>query len=239
MMVRALKSEDSFEYPFDSLTRISILYPDDRSFRIFNWQLPLSSGRQRFFGVIQMRQKNELKIYPLFDYSDYMKDAADTITNNEKWYGALYYKIMQVKSGGRNYYMLFGWDGNTMTSNKKVLEVLSFNKKKEPVFGADVFNFGKDNERNNIRRLIIEYKEDAQVSMNYDSDQKMIVYDHLIPMDPSSKDLLFTYVPDGSYEALLWKHGKWNYVDNLFTSTMTEPVFPNPVNFGKEKQIRK
>jgi hypothetical protein len=234
-LVQALKENNSFSYPFDSLTRISILYPDDKSFRIFNWQLPLTSGRQRFFGVIQMKEKKGLEIYPLYDYSDYMKSPADTVTNNEKWYGALYYKIMQVKRRGKNYYMLFGWDGNNLRSNKKVLDVLTFNKKREPEFGASIFNFETENTRNNIKRLIIEYKEDAQVSMNYDAELKMIVYDHLIPQDPSSKDLLFTYVPDGSYEALRWKRGKWNYVENVFTSTMREPVFPKPVNFEKEK----
>ena len=239
MLVQALKENDSFSYPFDSLTRISVLYPDNKSFRIFNWQLPLTSGKQRFYGVIQMNDKKGLKIYPLYDFSDYMKNSADTVTNNEKWYGALYYKIMQVKGRGKNYYMLFGWDGNTLSSNKKVLDVLTFNKSGEPVFGAAIFNFETESPRNNIKRLILEYKEDAQVSMNYDAELKMIVYDHLIPQDPLSKDLLFTYVPDGSYEAFKWKRGKWNYIENVFTSTMREPVFPKPVDFEKEKLYKK
>ncbi len=60
-LVQALKENDSFSYRFDSLTRISILYPEDKSFRIFNWQLPLTSGRQRFFGVIQMKEKKRVE----------------------------------------------------------------------------------------------------------------------------------------------------------------------------------
>jgi hypothetical protein len=142
--VRSLKTEGSFNYPFDSLTRISILYPADRSFRIFNWQLPLTSGTQRYFGTIQMNTKKGLQLFPLYDYSDRIKNPEDTVTNNEHWYGALYYKIMQVKSRGKNYYMLFGWDGNNMTSNKKVLEVLSFNKEHEVVFGGIFFISAKN-----------------------------------------------------------------------------------------------
>lgn len=239
MLVQALKVEDSFDYPFDSLKAISILVPDDKSFRIFNWQLPLSSGTQRYFGAIQIKDKAELKLFPLYDYSDNFKDAVDTITGNERWYGALYYRMMQVKSKGKKYYMLFGWDGNNMLSNKKVLEVLSFTKKKEPVFGAEIFDFGKDSDRNGIKRFMLEYKEDAQVSLNYDADLGMITYDHLIPQDPSTKDLPYTYVPDGSYEAFAWKHGKWNHVDNVFTSTMQEAPFPDPVDFRKETYKRK
>src|SRR5437868_10957487 len=38
MLVRALKVKNSFYYPFDSLTTISRLAPDDSSFKIFTWQ---------------------------------------------------------------------------------------------------------------------------------------------------------------------------------------------------------
>ena len=235
ILVRALKTEDSFDYPFDSLTRVSILYPDDKSFRIFNWQLLLSSGERRYFGTIQINDKKQLKLFPLYDYSDYMKNPADTVTNNERWFGALYYRILQKKASGKNYYFLLGWDGNNMRSNKKLIEVLSFDKNKQPVFGANVFDFGKEADRNNIKRFIIEYKKDAQVSLNYDEELSMIVFDHLVPRDPSTTGMYFTYVPDGSYEAFQWKHGKWNYISNLFTSTMKEPVFPKPVDFDKKK----
>ena len=238
-LVLALKLEGSYEYPFDSLQRISILYPDDKSFRIFNWQLPLTTGKQRYFGAIQLKDDKELRLYPLYDYSDNMSNAADTITDNERWYGALYYRILEVKGKGKKYYMLFGWDGNNMRSNKKLLEVLSFTKEKEPVFGAPVFYFGKESDQNGIGRFIIEFKEDAQVSLNYDEDLRMITYDHLIPADPSTRDLPYTYVPDGSYEAFEWRRGKWNHIDNIFTSTMKEAPFPSPVDFSKEKLRKK
>ncbi|MBX7107854.1 MAG: hypothetical protein K1X61_04315 [Chitinophagales bacterium] len=238
-LVNALQLPGSFDYPFDSLKRISILVADDKSFRIFNWQLPLASGKQRYFGAIQLRDDAELKLFPLYDYSDNMLHPEDTITNSERWYGALYYRMLTVKGHGKKYFMLFGWDGNNLRSNKKVLEVLSFTKEKEPVFGAAIFDFGKHSERNDIKRFMLEYKKDAEVSLNYDADLQMITFDHLIPQDPSTKDLPFTYVPDGSYDAFSWKHGKWNFIDNIFTSTMQEAPFPDPVDFGKEKLRRK
>jgi hypothetical protein len=63
----------------------------------------------------------------------------------------------------------------------------------------------------------------------------MITFDHLIPQDPSTEGIYYTYVPDGSYEAFQWKHGKWNYISSVFNSTMKEPVFPKPVDFEKKK----
>lgn len=238
-LVTALQIPGSFNYPFDSLKRISVLESEDKFFRIFNWQLPLASGKQRFFGAIQLRDKDELKLFPLYDYSDNMLNPEDTVTSSERWYGALYYRMLMVKGRGKKYYMLFGWDGNNLRSNKKILEVLSFSKKNEPVFGAAIFDFGKDSEQNGIKRFMLEYKKDAEVSLNYDADLQMITFDHLIPQDPSTQDLPFTYVPDGSYDAFSWKHGRWNYVDNIFTSTMHEAPFPDPVDFGKDKFKRK
>lgn len=238
-LVQALKLEGSYNYPFDSLKRISILYPDDRSFRIFNWQLPLTTGKQRYFGAIQMADEEVLKLYPLYDYSDNMMHAEDTITDNERWYGALYYRILEVKGKGKKYYTLLGWDGHNMRSNKKIIEILSFTKEGSPLFGAPVFYFGKESELNDISRFIIEYKEDAQVSLNYDTDLQLITFDHLVPQDASTKDLPFTYVPDGSYEAFEWKKGMWRHIENIFTSTMKEAPFPDPVDFSKDRMKRK
>src|SRR5215471_2669713 len=37
--VRALRTQHSFSYPFDSLQTVSKLYAPDSSFRIFTWQI--------------------------------------------------------------------------------------------------------------------------------------------------------------------------------------------------------
>src|SRR5258708_45254 len=45
--VKALKTSNSFYYPFDSLQTISKLYAPDSSFRIFTWQLVVSDNLTR------------------------------------------------------------------------------------------------------------------------------------------------------------------------------------------------
>lgn len=230
-LVRALKVDGSFEYPFDSLRTIGIQYAPDRSFRIFNWNLFYVNGTYRYYGAIQ-KNSSKLEIFPLYDYSDYFKtNPADTVTSNERWYGALYYKI--IKQG--KHYFLFGWDGNNLRSNKKLIDVLSFDKKGAPVFGAPVFNIGTIEKPKLVCRFIIEYKKTAQVSINYDEDLKMIIYDHLIPLDPKAEGMYFLYVPDGSYEGFQYKKRKWQHVSSVWNSTQSKPPFPVPLDFNKEK----
>jgi len=237
-MVRALKVEGSFHFSFDSLQRISILTADDQSFRILNWVLPFADSTYRYYGTIQMNDPKQLKLFPLFDYSALILKPADTVTNHEHWFGALYYRMLEVKSAsGKPYYLLFGWDGNDSHSNKKLIEVLSFNSKKQPVFGASLFDFGSYDPRNKIKRFILEYKETAQVSIHYDDELQMIIFDHLQPESPSTRDDYTTYIPDGTYEGFKWQNGKWHHVDNVFTSTQKEPPFPDPVNFDKQKKL--
>ena len=227
-LVRALKIEGSFNYPFDSLKRISILPAPDKKFRIFNWGTMLSDGSFRYYGTIQMNNKKKLEMYPLIDYSDKIKNT-DTVTSNEKWYGALYYKIIQKKK----HYYLFGWDGNDGESYMKLIDVLYFNGKK-PKFGAPHFVWEeKSGKRKTRKRFIIEYKKEAAVSLNYDPGMKMIMYDHLIPPNDKATGVYSMYVPDGSYEAFEMKKGKWVHVENVWTSTQETP-FPKPLDFEKE-----
>ncbi|MEO5673392.1 MAG: hypothetical protein ABIQ74_01980 [Chitinophagales bacterium] len=237
-MVRALKVEGSFNFSFDSLQRISILTSRDHAFRILNWVLRFDDSTYRYYGTIQMNDPGQLKIFPLFDFSSFITKPQDTITSHEHWFGVLYYEMMEVKSpSGKPYYILFGWDGNDARSNKKVIEVLSFNSKKQPVFGSSLFDFGKYNERNKIKRFILEYKETARVSIRYDHDLEMIIFDHLQPESPATIHDFSTYIPDGTYEGFRWENGKWHYTENVFTSIQQEPPFPDPVNFDKQKKV--
>lgn len=228
-LVTALQIDGSFSYPFDSVKNISILTSSDKKFRIFNWQLTMTSGVMRFYGAIQVNTKKNLELYPLYDFSDYMKTPQDTITSNEKWYGCIYYRIMKLK----NNYLLFGWDGNNLRSNRKLIDVLHFESDGTPVFGAPIFKFGEGENEKTTDRFILEYEEDAQVQLNWNDELKMIVFDHLVPRNESTKNLLYTYVPDGTYEGFKLDGTKLIYVSEVFTSTMSAPVFPKPLNFEK------
>jgi len=228
MFVRALKIKNSFYYPFDSLITISKLVPEDSSFKIFTWQMVINENLTRQHGAIQMRTEDgSLKLFPLIDKSDVTVNEEDTIGNNFGWMGAVYYKIIEKHAFGKNYYTLLGYIENTISSNKKVIEILTFNDG-EPIFGGSYFSFQDNSVLKKYRaRYIMEYKKNASPRLTYDPDQDMIIFEHLISEsgEPQKK---YTYIPDGDYEGLAWRDGKWVHIQKVFTQKTPEGQEPVP-----------
>jgi hypothetical protein len=238
-LVQALKTPHSFYFKFDSLTTISIQYPADSTFRIFTWGLELETSFYHHYGAIQMRtEQGELKLFPLFDDSDYMNNT-DTVAGNKNWYGCLYYKVLHRRYFNKDYYTLFGWDPNNVRSQKKLLDMLTF-KEGQPVFGGPYFSFAEDTIPKKTRnRFILEFKKDATISLSYNPEMDMIVYDHLIsesnqPSKPS------TLVPDLDYEGFKWKAGKWMHIEKVFHDALPPGKLPveQPMN-QKQKKMTK
>lgn len=228
VLVRALKINNSFSYPFDSLLNISKLSPPDSSFKIFTWQLVIDEDNVRQHGAIQMRTNDgSLKLFPLVDRSDVTNDMADTVANNFGWMGAVYYKIIQTEDFGKKYYTLLGYDENNIRSNKKIIEVLRFING-EPIFGGPFFSY-QDNSLNKKfpNRFVMEYKKHAGPRLTFDEEQNMIIYEHLISEtnEPSKK---YTYIPDGDYEGLKWVQGKWVHISKVFTFKLQDGEAPVP-----------
>ncbi|MEP7080711.1 MAG: hypothetical protein ABI784_08275, partial [Ginsengibacter sp.] len=121
MFVRALKTKGSFNYPFDSLITISKLTSPDKLFKIFTWQLVVNDNVVRQHGAIQMNTSDgSLQLFPLIDKTGAIINVSDTIANNFGWVGAVYYKIIQKKAFGRDYYTLLGYDENNLSSDRKI-----------------------------------------------------------------------------------------------------------------------
>lgn len=228
MLVRALRTPHSFQYPFDSIKTVSRLYAPDSSFRIFTWHLVINENAVRQKGAIQMRTNDgSLKLFPLIDMSDQIENIADTITSHKAWVGAIYYKIIQTKRGKENVYTLLGFDENNFRSTKKYIEILKFIDG-EPVFGEHTFSV-PDNQLQSTTtaRFVMEYKKDAAPRLTYDEDFDMIVKEHLISEsnEPNKK---FTLIGDGDYEGFKWMDNKWTYISKIFTEVTPEDQFPMP-----------
>src|SRR5260221_9372921 len=162
--VRSLKTTNSFLYPYDSLQTISRLYAPDSSFRIFTWQLALDDNLIFQHGAIQMRTADgSLKLFPLIDKSETVgQHINDTIADNKTWIGAVYYKILETQYQHKKYYTLLGYDENNIRSNRKIIEILTFDDNGRPVFGGDNFVMEKTLvTKPSVTRFIIEYKKDA------------------------------------------------------------------------------
>jgi len=237
-LIRSLQVRNSFYYPFDSLKGVSHLYAPDSAFRIFTWQLSFDNdyaySRQR--GAIQFPTKDgSLKLVPLRDYSEFADDPLDSTRTKVNWIGAVYYNIIKTQYNGRSFYTLFGFDGNSYRTNKKWIDVLTFDAQNNPVFGAQrYFTFTGDKLQHKPQyRFSIEYKKEASTTVNYDEDLNMILVDHLISENDEPENA-WTYVPDGDYEGFKWVNGKWQHVDKVYNEKIDmkgkDPLLGNAPN---------
>ena len=231
-LVGALKKPRSFNFGFDSLKAISVLTSDDQRFKVFTWNVMNNDGSYRFYGTIQMNNPDgKLQMFPLVDYSASFKNPKDSVTTNDKWLGAQYYKIIPVTYNvSTPYYILLGWKGNTVKSTKKVIEVLYF-KNNKAFFGLPVFENDKENV--NAKRIIFEYTRSASMTMNYEPQQGMIIFDHLSPPDEKLAGKFDLYGPDFTYDGFKLVNGKWRLQEDLPVKNIpsnNDNQYINPAN---------
>jgi len=226
VLLRALKVKNSFYYPFDSVLGISKLYAPDSSFRIITWYIEIDDYRGYQKGLIQHNTKDgSLKLNILFDNSEWANNKHSKICRDTNWIGAVYYNMIKTQHQGKNYYTLFGIDREGLRSQKKWIDVLSFDERKNPVFGGG-FSFKEDSViKPTQSRFSIEYKKEARTYVNYEPELKLILFDHLIS-ETEEPEFPWTFVPDGDYEGFKWQNGQWVHVDKVFNYKLEDGQAP-------------
>ena len=240
-LMAALKVDNSFYYPFDSLAEVSRIYPPDSSFRILTWQMHYPKGRFRYYGIIQMKSA-KMKVYPLKDLRDTLPFHTQQVLGADNWYGQLYYKIVEKTVNKKTYYTLFGFEAADFISRRKLIDILTFDEAGKPKFGAPLFQFKYDSTHvkmiDTMSRFFLEYKWNASPTLNYNYDKDMIVFDHLSPPNPHAAGAYFTYVQDGTYEGFRWQGNHWQWQEQAFHFSIDEndnPPIPAPL-FGIPKK---
>ncbi len=244
LFVKALRVPNSFSYKFDSIETVSKVYAPDSSFRIFTWELEKDESYYRQQGAIQMRTTDgSLKLFPLYDKSDFTATPADSARGAQNWIGAIYYNMVMKEYKGRKYYTVIGLDDNDFASTRKWIDILTFDNEGRPVFGNAIFDYKEDSlkQPQPAYRFLLEYKKDAKAKLVYDPDMDMIVFDHLVS-ESNEQAKKFTLIPDGTYEGFKWKNGKWVHVDDAFaeapannkTST-PQPIYNAPGKPGQQQ----
>ena len=232
MLVRSLKIPNSFYFPFDSSANHFEIICTGQQFphiHLADKERCICLFFQR--GAIQMRTADgSLKLIPLHDVSMFTNKPEDSVREPNNWIGAIYYRIIQKNVNGKNIYTLLGFDDFTINSNKKWMDVLTFNELRDNrCLAVRIFRLKMippKHQKNRFTVFIIEYKKEATTTFNYDSSMNMIIYDHLISEseEPNRKE---TYVPDGDYEGFTWQNGQWLHVTKVFTATLQEGQFPD------------
>lgn len=207
-----LKDESSFYYPFTSLKNIGIITSEDDKIRIITWNLPFNDRTHKYYGFIQYKSsKKSYSVFELTDNSEKIQKPELAILTNKNWYGALYYKIITNKYKGLEYYTLLGADLNNLLTKKKIIDILYFDKEESPVFGEKVFK----NKTIPISRVIFEFSSQTNMTLTYDEEKQMIIYDHLSPSRPSLSGQYEYYGPDFSYDGLKFERGIWNAYSDI------------------------
>jgi hypothetical protein len=220
-----LNEPGSFEnYSFDSLKKdMPVLESPDHKFKIITWEIEKNDGTFEYYGFIQSKhtiiqkkgfrkiKTESVQVYSLTDRSQEIKNPENAITDHKKWYGMMYYNIIHTKSKSKDYYTLLGKDNNDKYSQKKIIDVLTFDKTGIPHFGADVFNFQKKYPK----RVIFEYSASCSMSLKYNTRKDSIVFGHLAPIEPQLEGQYQYYCSDMSFDGFGFKKGKWNYGEDL------------------------
>jgi hypothetical protein len=181
-----------------------------------------------------------LETYPLLDTTAIQsKEIVDEELDPSTWPGALYYKLIPFKKGRKTRYLLFGFDGNTINSNKAVMEVLWISKT-APVFGFPAFRQGEDDPSAECR-VIMECHNDVKLSFYYEEEKQIVIADKLVPSFPEAKDDPYYYIPSGDYD--IYKRnrkGTWIRRDlkdwDLGQGEMRPSPLPRPMPPPPDKQ---
>ncbi len=213
-MQSGLLHPGSFEYRFDSLRKhVGILDSKDGKFRIFTWNIPLSAWEHEYHGIVQAysREEENCHILVLRDDLRNIPDILHAQTGRDAWPGALYYDLRRNKKGKEIFYTLIGYNFHDRWSDKKIIEVLHFDGEMNPLFGKPVFNTPTGIQH----RVVFEYSGEVAMNLRYNPDMKMIVYDHLAPIEPELSGHARFYSPDFSYDGYKFKKGMWEYQEDV------------------------
>jgi hypothetical protein len=226
----------SFSWPFDSLRKIARLTSPDKKFRIYNWNVPLTSGSNQYFCFIQIMDKNKKNAYSIIE----LKDCTDSITdpehvtlNSNNWYGALYYKIIEESSVSGTIYTLLGWQGTNHIQVEKLIEILTIDNNGLPHFGKKIFNKYKDGEN---KRVIFRYSPVASMVLRYEDQAipkgkkwnpsrrafdeiktkaSIIVCDRIVTSE-SSEGTGQILVPAGDvFDGFVFDNNRWNFIEGI------------------------
>lgn len=161
------------------------------------------------------------------------------------WYGAVYYSVYPFKRDKETYYVLFGVQNVDYFTRMKLMDVL-YKEGDTWKLGKELFYYKPEMAAapDTLSRFYQIYAAEAPIVMNYDENEKMIVFDHLMPIKGMYPGQETAWVPDGTYSGFKWSKNYWRYVDKLENQVLNEaprdfPVLDNRENrdiLGRQKK---
>jgi hypothetical protein len=204
------RSDSVFVHKFTNLRYLGQITSKDSRLKIISWNLLLKDSVSRYYCYFIHNSREKKKTYKLTSMYHREPVRIDTIYSGDNWYGALYYDLRPVKKDNQVFWMLLGIDYGNPAVTRKIIDVLSFNPEGKVVFGKKWFETGKMTGF----REVLEYGYTAVISLRFLTD-KLIVFDHLVPVSPEYLNNREFYGPDYSYDAYRFEKGVWKLKINM------------------------
>lgn len=232
-LTAALDEEESERWKWQLPTVASVLTSPDGQLRIFTWAVVRDNGEFECFGAVQFYndREEEYQYLLLNDKSEEIMNREESVLTASNWLGAVYQDIIQTSHAGKTYYTLLGWNGVDNLTERKIIEPVVL-RGGVPQFGAPLFR-----RERNLRRVVLEYRNDAMVNLSYEEQfveeverdrvkvkgsnryrtvekrkqhkEKMIIFDEVEPQIAGMEGLFQYYVPSGLELAYAFVDGKW------------------------------
>lgn len=210
-----------------SLQRVSRVSDPSGAWHLYTWQLFVDDTTYVYGGLLDTIGGAPITLY---DSAQALGLELDYELLPEQWYGALYYAVYPFRTrGGRSAWLLLGYDADGYYHRRKVADVLTFDRRGQPRFGAEVFRGTEGRPDYTFSRLILEYRADARVGLRYDEDLGGIVHDRLVDGPPVVPGAPPSAIPDGSYDGYVFSEesAEWQYREEWFDRVVS-PEAPRP-----------
>lgn len=203
------------DYPFEKWTTMSTISSPDGEFRIFNWNVESADQvHSHYCYVVRPNRGNKAnQVYKFTEDKFTLPPRPGNTLTPDRWYGALYYKIVPVQKGSKTYYTILGFSGKDRSTNQKLIDVFYF-KGKSLRMGYPLFQESKESKQL-VRRVFIQYSEKAVVSVNVNEKIGGIVFDHLVPEQQNLAGMYEFYIPDMTYDCYKWTGAIWQYEEDV------------------------
>lgn len=197
-------------YKFKKLKKTGVFFtfkPNNKSFRLYNWYT-FTDSSYKYTCLVKLRKhKSTITLNAISKEFQSNKKAEKTQLNNNNWYEAFYYKIIENKDIKGKYFTLLGINWNSNYTTKKVIDNMYISQ--------NSVNFNLPylmNETHSSYRRIFEYKKDAKISVNYYKKERKIIFDHLAPIIPNFTENYTNYVPTGALNSYKFENKRWQLI---------------------------
>lgn len=220
LLLQVLEQPESWEYTFEALKYSTIAIADHpkANVRLFTFNVIFNDGRFSHYGVLQRKKrKRKMEVFPLWDSAQALpSNYLEAGLSNENWIGALYYQLIPFKHNRKQVYMIMGFDGHNVHSNRSILDALYF-EDGEPLWGYELYRSSEEDPTPEARE-IFEYHKSTQLLLRYQEEGKHIVVENLVPSQPKYKGDPYYYIPSGDYYAYFQEGKTW--VKRLLTDDL-------------------